>query len=58
MLEISLTIMETKSMVPHENIKLNKNAKALRPHLVIYCFDFDRYLTGKYAQNAQICIYA
>ena len=32
--------------------KKNKNAKALRPHLVIYCFDFNRYLTGSYVPNA------
>ena len=31
---------------------INKNAKALRPHLVIYCFDFNRYLIGSYAPNA------
>ena len=39
-------------LVQNDRRNTNKNAKALRPHLVIYCFDFNRYLTGSYAPNA------
>ena len=37
---------------PDSQVIKNKKAKAFRPHLVIYCFDFDRYSTGSYAPNA------